>query len=271
MDTTIMPRTGMDSEVVAMNARGDVVGWMSFDPRYVSGLGGSYGFVRYADGYTDFLTDDRGTKITSGSAVAIDEAGLAYGSVGLLSTGALSSFALARGEQMSFFGDRQDVVMGVSPAGLRVGCRYSADNQTRPVVFRDGAAVAIAADLPAFRGCLVAANDAGIAVGGFHAAHEIGAYVWNGKEASPLPMEVAKSINASGRVVGAKVIGSIAKDGSDTIFVTRAALWLGGAEVQDLNALTGSGSDLSEAVAINDAGAIVGTGSKGAFLLTPRP
>ena len=246
-----------DSAVLAMNARGDVVGYASEDPRF-SHVGGIHPFVRYADGSWEFLTSEHGMPVTSGSAVAIDGSGVAYGYAGLLRIGSSASFSLVRDSEMSLFGDEHDSILAVSPSGVLVGCRDS-----RPVVFRNGKAVEIAPGDPAVTGCLRAVNDAGIAVGGFQDGNHWGAYVWNGATTTRLPMEVANSINAAGWIAGARVV-------EDTR--TRAALWLGGTDVRDLNELVKleDGVELTEAVIISDAAAIVGYGSKGAFLLTPR-
>jgi hypothetical protein len=159
---------------------------------------------------------------------------------------------------MVLIGDERDSILATSPSGVLVGCRDS-----RPVVFRNGKAVEIAPRDPAISGCLKGVNDAGIAVGGFQDGNHWGAYVWNGATTAPLPIEVANSINAAGWIAGAFVV-------EDTR--TRAALSLGGADVRDLNELVKleDGAELSEAIVINDAGAIAGTSTKGAFLLTPR-
>jgi len=271
LDTRVVSVFFRESWIVAMNARGDVVGGAAGDPRY-GGPTGMFPFVRYADGTAAFLFAEHGMPVTSGEALAIDAAGVAYGYAGLLRTGSSSLFGYARADEMSLFGDERDFVIGVSPSGVLVGCRYSPDNHPRPVVFRGGAAVFVAPDVPAFSGCLSAVSDAGVAVGGFHTAREIGAYIWDGTSAKVLPFEVAHSINARGTVVGAKVIGSVVVPGNDTAFVTHAALWLGGAEALDLSELMhmDRSTALAEAIAINDAGAIVGIGGKGGFLLTPK-
>jgi hypothetical protein len=247
-----------ESAVLAMNARGDVAGYVTVDPRYFSGAGGIHPFVRYADGTASARYSEHGIPITSGAVAAIDASGVAYGYVGLLQTGSSASFSFGRDSDMVLFGDDRDSVLAASPSGIVVGCRDS-----RPVVFRNGKAVEIAPGDSAISGCLKGVNDAGIAVGGFQDGSHWGAYVWNGVTTTPLPMEVANSINSGSWVAGAFVV-------KDTR--THAALWLGGADVRDLNDLVRLEDDveLSEAIVINDAGAIAGTSTKGAFLLTPQ-
>jgi len=249
-----------DSAVLAMNARGDVVGTASADPRYSHYGSGMHAFVRYADGnaLAFILTSEHGMPVTSGAAVAIDGNGVAYGYAGLLRTGSSASFSLVPGSEMFLFGDEHDTILAVSPSGMLVGCRDS-----RPVFFRDGEAIEIAPGEPGISGCLKAVNDAGIAVGGFQDGGNRGAYVWNGTTTTSLPLVAANSINAAGWVAGARAVEDLR---------THAALWLGQADVRDLNDLVKleDGVELTEAVIINDAGAIAGTSSKGAFLLSPK-
>jgi hypothetical protein len=79
-------------------------------------------------------------------------------------------------------------------------------------------------------------------VGGFETFQDIGAYIWDGNAARMLPMRVATSVNAHGVVAGATVVGSVIPDGTSyRIFAKHAAIWLGGAEAQDLNLITDKG------------------------------
>jgi len=258
---------GIDSEVVAMNARATSVGWMSFDPatsptrRLVR--------VRSLCGRLHrLLTDDHGTKITRGTPSRSMKPGCLWVR-GLLSTGALSSLPSQEASRCPSSAIEHDLVMGVSPAGLPGRVPLFGGQPARPCVprRRSGRHRCRSSSLPRLP---VAANDAGIAVGGFHAAHENRRLRLEREGGEPLPMEVAKSINASSKVAGAKVIGSSAKDGSDTVFVTHAALWLG-AQKSKTERARRQRQRLERGRGHQRRGRDRRTGSKARFLLTRSP
>src|SRR2546421_3660410 len=96
LDTRVVSVFFRESWIVAMNARGDVVGGAAGDPRY-GGPTGMCPFVRYADGTAAFLFAEHGMPVTSGEAPAVDAAGGAYGYAGLLRTGSAFPFRYSRG------------------------------------------------------------------------------------------------------------------------------------------------------------------------------
>jgi Divergent InlB B-repeat domain len=208
--------TGSDTDwsvLVAMNAGGDAAG-------AVKANGALYPFVFRANGNVEILTPNERTNFTFGEALAIDGTGVVYGFATRLDP--LEHFEFTYdGTQMSLL-QVDGSVRAASPSGRLVGCQSSLENDSvgHPAVFRNGTPEVISSVL---RGCLVAVNDDGIAVGSFETFQDIGAYIWDGNAARMLPMGVATSAK-------------------------HAAIWLGGAEAQDLNLIS----------------------SKSGFLLTPR-
>ena len=152
-----------------MNVQGDIAGAAMING---SGL---LPFVLRADGRFQVLRSAHGVPL-SGEASAIDASGVVYGAVGTMGSSSTSLFSYEGGPDMTLFGDGYDQIRAVSPSGLLVGCRFSAEDSSigQPVVFRNRGSVSIS---PSLRGCLTAVNEAGVAVGGFRTANEIGAYL----------------------------------------------------------------------------------------------
>lgn len=250
------------SDVMAMNASGAAVGSLKSN-------GELHPFVRRADGTVEVIPVENG--VTAGEALAIDGAGVAYGFLHRFDIIDWTQFSYDGAIVTLFRGADIDTVRSVSPSGLLVGCRFSPQDGSvgQPIAFHGRIGSLIAQDL---RGCLTSVNDIGAAVGDFQTDTEIGAYIWNGTVVRQLPFEVANAITAEGTVVGAKVVGWVARSDGTKVFVTHAVIWFGGADFQDLNLATSHLGEvkLMTASAINDAGQIAGLSSKGGFLLNPH-
>ena len=135
-------------------------------------------------------------------------------------------------------------------------------SSTSPAAFLNGGWLVLQMPSGYLSGEATAISDGGLIVGTLSRGDETTAFLWDGDQVKPLTgLAKAYGVNSAGLVVGTS--------GTSALLYRDSAVF-------DLNTLLGPAAstwDLQQAVAINDAGWIVGTGVhdgvQRAFLLTP--
>lgn len=168
--------------------------------------------------------------------------------------------------ELPTLGGVQSDVSGINAAGVAVGWSTRPDNSQQAVMWVGGELIELGG-LGSVFSTATAINDAGSVVGYYIPTAQLGdpfhAFLWSNGQVTDLgasfaaQFSAAEDINASGQIVGR--IGQ------------EAVLWEHGA-TRFLNAELGTGTALSNAVGISNAGDIAfSTASGGAVLLVPEP
>jgi probable HAF family extracellular repeat protein len=257
---------GSSSIAHSLNAAGVVVGETSL-------TGDS---ARHAFAHDGLRMRDLGTLGGSYSAAyGVNAAGRIVGVSSTSGEAAYHAFLHdgARMRDLGTLGGAYSVALGINTAGQVVGWSHLNGSWLPHAFLHDGVRMRALGTLGGEASMAMAINDAGLIVGGaflpngsvYHAFLRVGGRM---RDLGTLggSYSFARGINTAGHVVGESLT---AGDRVQHAFLYRDGV------LKDLNSLipTGSGWELTEATAINDAGQIVGVGTRGgqprAYLLSP--